>query len=101
MQNFFRKMALAGGLTFAAALTACGGGAVGVGYNVYDPYYGDYHYWGPDEVVYYNRWLNETHRHQRDFRRLPAAQQHEYWTWRHAQPAAPPAAARPAPPERR
>ena len=53
-------------------------------YRVYDPYYTDYHPWNGDEVVYYHRWADETHRDaHRDFRRLPPGEQKEYWTWRH------------------
>lgn len=53
-------------------------------YRVYDPYYTDYHEWNRDEVVYYNRWADETHRDpHRDFRKLPPGEQKEYWTWRH------------------
>ena len=41
-------------------------------YRVYDPYYTDYHVWNDDEVGYYNRWADETHRDaHRDFRRIP------------------------------
>lgn len=53
-------------------------------YRVYDPYYTDYHVWNHDEDDYYHRWAGETHRDaHRDFRRLPANEQKEYWTWRH------------------
>jgi hypothetical protein len=53
-------------------------------YRVYDPYYTDYHVWNGEEVGYYNRWANETHRDpHRDFRRIPHEEQKEYWTWRH------------------
>ena len=53
-------------------------------YRVYDPYYTDYHVWNNDEVVYYNRWADETHRDpHRDFRKLRPEEQKEYWTWRH------------------
>jgi hypothetical protein len=53
-------------------------------YRVYDPYYTDYHVWNDDEIVYYNRWANETHRDpHRDFRKLNKDEQKEYWTWRH------------------
>jgi hypothetical protein len=53
-------------------------------YRVYDPYYTDYHTWNDDEIVYYRRWADETHRDpHRDFRRLPPEEQKEYWTWRH------------------
>jgi hypothetical protein len=53
-------------------------------YRVYDPYYTDYHVWNDEEVRYYNQWAIETHRDPHaDFRKLPADQQKEYWTWRH------------------
>ena len=53
-------------------------------YRIYDPYYTDYHVWNSDEIVYYRQWSNESRRDAtRDFRRLPAEEQKEYWTWRH------------------
>jgi hypothetical protein len=58
---------------------------VSAGYRVYDPYYRDYHNWGPDEDVYYHRWLGERHYDYKDFRRMPTDRQKEYWTWRHDQ----------------
>ena len=55
----------------------------GYGYRVYDPYYNDYHVWGPPEVGYYNQWVIDTHRHDREFRRLRPEDQRQYWRWRH------------------
>jgi hypothetical protein len=53
-------------------------------YRVYDPYYTDYHVWNDNEVVFYRQWASETHRDAgRDFRKIPPAEQKEYWTWRH------------------
>jgi hypothetical protein len=53
-------------------------------YRAYDPYYTDYHQWNGDEQYYYRRWADETHHNpHRDFRKLPPAEQKEYWTWRH------------------
>ncbi len=83
----WRKEAKYVALTAVAALgfvcgTACTG-TVGVGYRAYDPYYRDYHAWGPDETIYYNRWLDETHRPHRDYRHLKRHDQREYWEWRH------------------
>jgi hypothetical protein len=50
-------------------------------YRVYDPYYTDYHVWNDEEVVYFHRWCDETHRdHDRDFRKLSRDEQKEYWT---------------------
>lgn len=76
-----------GTFMLAAALTSS---LAGIGcaehhsYRVYDPYYTDYHAWNGNEVVYYNRWTDETHRDRhRDFRKLPPEEQKEYWTWRH------------------
>jgi hypothetical protein len=73
-------------LLLTAVFTGCAA-HVSAGYRVYDPYYTDYHVWGPDEDVYYHRWLGERHYDYQDFRRLPADRQKEYWTWRHTQPA--------------
>jgi hypothetical protein len=75
-------------LVLAAALTSSFAGMACSehhhSYRVYDPYYTDYHEWNSDEVVYYNRWADETHRDaHRDFRKLPPEEQKEYWTWRH------------------
>lgn len=75
-----RILALAATLASAAAGLACEHHY----YRVYDPYYTDYHVWNQDEIVYYQRWCNETHRDwHRDFRHLPPGEQKEYWTWRH------------------
>ena len=53
-------------------------------YRVYDRSYTDYHVWNNDEIAHYHRWADETHRDRdRDFRKLPAEEQKEYWTWRH------------------
>lgn len=56
---------------------------VHAGYRVYDPYVRDYHVWGPDEDVYYRRWLGERHLEYRDIHRLRHEQQEDYWKWRH------------------
>lgn len=54
-------------------------------YRTYDPYYSDYHTWGPDEDVYYRQWYGDTYhdRGYRDYRRLNRDEQRNYWTWRH------------------
>lgn len=70
---------LLGGL----ALTGCAA-HVGVGYRVYDPYYGDYHVWDDPEAGYYNTWIVETHRPHREYRRLSRRDRREYWNWRHS-----------------
>jgi hypothetical protein len=82
----FKSRALSS-LCLAAAL-ACSVGTACVHhhyYRVYDPYYSDYHVWGPDEVTYYHTWARENHYDEhRDFRTLPPEQQKAYWTWRHS-----------------
>ncbi len=79
-----RTILLPAALLSTAVFAGC---SAHVGYRVYDPYYSDYHVWGPDEDAYYHRWLGERHYDYQDFRRLPADRQKEYWTWRHAQAA--------------
>ncbi len=37
------------------------------------------------ETAYYNRWERETHREHVDLARRNAAEQKEYWDWRHRQ----------------
>jgi hypothetical protein len=53
-------------------------------YRAYDPYYNDYHRWDRHENVYYQQWVVENHRDNRDFRRLDHDQQKQYWDWRHS-----------------
>lgn len=74
----FRSLLLAGALASSLAGIACEHHY----YRVYDPYYTDYHVWNDNEVVYYRRWADETHR-DRDFRKIRPEDQKEYWTWRH------------------
>jgi hypothetical protein len=88
LKNKHVRAALSTAALLSTAMIA--GCSAHVGYRVYDPYYSDYHVWGPGETVYYNRWAAENHRPNRDFRKLPKEDQHKYWTWRHAQPATPP-----------
>lgn len=76
---------MAAGMISAILSIGCTG-TVTYGYRFYDPYYRDYHVWGPDEEIYYNRWLDEGHREHRDFRHLRPNERHEYLQWRHGQP---------------
>lgn len=78
--QFKGSLLLAGAISLSASGLACAHHY----YRAYDPYYTDYHVWNGDEEVYYQRWAVENHHDpHRDFRRLPAAEQKEYWTWRH------------------
>jgi hypothetical protein len=51
--------------------------------RVYDPYRRDYHHWDAHERVYYEQWARETHHEDRDYNRLNAEEQRQYWEWRH------------------
>ena len=46
----------------------------------------DYHVWNDGENRAYRHWLMEEQRERRfrEYRRLRAARQAEYWRWRHA-----------------
>jgi hypothetical protein len=80
--RFVSSLFLAGALTCSVLGSACGHPHY---YRVYDPYYSDYHVWNDSEVTYYHQWARENHRDEnRDFRKLPAGEQKEYWTWRHS-----------------
>jgi hypothetical protein len=57
---------------------------VGFGYRPYDSYHSDYHQWNDDEARYYSRWVIETNRPHREFRKLQRADQRAYWHWRHS-----------------
>ena len=71
---------------FASSIMIAGCSArVTTGYRVHDVYYNDDHVWDNNEVVFYGRWENETHRGHVDFRRRRVDEQKEYWTWRHNQ----------------
>jgi hypothetical protein len=85
MLNFAKSTLLA---TFGAALLTLSSGCsgtvgVGYGYRVYGPYYQSYHAWGPDDTLYYNRWIVENRRPHRDYRRLKEPEQRQFWQWRH------------------
>lgn len=57
--------------------------AARVSYRTYDRGYNDYHVWDDYERGYYNQWVVETHRPNRDFRKLSPDDQKAYWNWRH------------------
>ena len=77
--RYLSSLLLAVAFLAPALTTGCGGR----GYRVYDPYYNDYHRWNGHETVYYNQWVTENHRENRDFRQLNHDDQKQYWTLRH------------------
>jgi hypothetical protein len=83
----FRQLtSIALSAAFASTILLAGCSArVETGYRVHDGYYNDDHVWDNNEVAFYGRWENETHRQHVDFRHRSAAEQKEYWTWRHNQ----------------
>jgi len=77
------SLLLAAVLASPLAITGC---AARAGYQVYDPYYNDYHRSDDHEIVYYNQWETETHRDHRDFNKRDKDEQKQYWAWRHDHP---------------
>ena len=69
---------LATAIASPGLMTGCAGSV-----RVYDPYYHDYHDWN-SEAVYYNRWETENHYQHKDFHKRSAAEQKQYWDWRHS-----------------
>jgi len=68
-------------LASALALPLAGAGCAG--HRYYDPYYHDYHRWGPEEDRYYRQWETENHREHREWSQRSPEEQKEYWDWRH------------------
>jgi hypothetical protein len=79
-QSWSVAFLLSAAITSPIILSGCSGHV-----RYYDAEYGDYHPWNHQEIVYYGRWENETHRSHVEFKNRPAADQSEYWKWRHAQ----------------
>jgi len=52
----------------------------------YDRHAHDYHTWDSQEDRAYRVYLGEQHRDYREFNRVKAAQQREYFKWRHEHP---------------
>lgn len=78
------SFALSAAFASAMALAGCSA-RVSTGYRMHDGYYNDDHVWDNNELVFYSRWENDTHRRHEDFRRRNADEQREYWNWRHNQ----------------
>jgi hypothetical protein len=78
--RFLITLPLASALALPVLISGCAGHG-----RVYDPDHHDYHTWDHGEVAYYNRWEAETHREHREITDRPAAEQKEYWDWRHNQ----------------
>ena len=84
----FRALIVSAAFTIPVIAAGCGPRVV----RVYDPYYSDYHVWDSHERYYYNQWIVETNHPHREYRRLSADEQRQYWTWRHGhgEPGHPP-----------
>jgi hypothetical protein len=54
--------------------------------RVYDRDHRDYHAWDANEARAYNQWAASRHWENRQFEKLNAKQQREYWKWRHQHP---------------
>ena len=79
-RRIWPALLLAGALAAPLAVIGCAEHT----YRVYDPYHNDYHRWDDHEVVFYTQWERDTHRDHRDFDKRDAAEQKEYWDWRHS-----------------
>lgn len=80
-----RKLYFAMGSLMLAAALLTGAGCAEHRHGVYDPYYHDYHHWGPDEDRYYHDWYVRTYpgRGYRDYKHLNHEEQEQYWRSRH------------------
>lgn len=78
MKRFLGSLALAAALLAPAA-------AFADDHRYYDREHRDYHAWNEGENRAYRHWLMEERReHQyREYNRISAARQREYWRWRH------------------
>jgi hypothetical protein len=56
------------------------------GTRYYDRDVHDYHVWSDHEDRAYRLYLGEQHRDYREFHRVKASRQREYWRWRHSHP---------------
>jgi len=87
MQHPPRSARAALGLLLAGlVLTGTGCVATASG-RIYDPVYGDYHYWNNDEESTFQVYLTERNLPHREFRSLSKSEQGDYWKWRHNRPA--------------
>jgi hypothetical protein len=81
-QPFVGSLLLALALASPLIATGCPGHHY---YRVYDVDHRDYHRFDDHERVYYQQWVVETHRDpNREFRKMNADEQKEYWNWRHS-----------------
>jgi hypothetical protein len=77
--RYLSSLLLAAAIAAPVVATGCGDHY----YRAYDPYDHTYHTWGPDEQVYYNQWVVETHHPNRPYKKLNHDDQNAYWQWRH------------------
>ena len=52
----------------------------------HDARHNDDHEWNDRENRAYDKWLKEKHHAKREFAKLKAKEQREYWKWRHEHP---------------
>ena len=79
MRRFF------GALVLAGVLLAPGAAFSEERHRYYDRTRHDWHEWNENEGRAYRHWLMEEQRERqyREYARLKAARQREYWRWRH------------------
>jgi hypothetical protein len=81
IRNSFASLILA--LTFIASMAG-----IGCAVRYYDADHRDYHRWDGDEDRAYHAYWGESHPRDpyRDYGRLNAGEQGDYWNWRHGHP---------------
>ena len=82
MSKYFRSIGAAALVAMLSGL-ALGNAGCAVGFRVYDPDYGRYHYWNGQEETQFRIYLDGRHEPYRKFRSMDKDQQREYWKWRH------------------
>jgi hypothetical protein len=77
-------------LVLALASVVASVGATGCGVRYYDADHRDYHHWDRDEDRAYHEYWGERYPREpyRDYAKLNADQQRDYWNWRHGHPDA-------------
>ena len=74
------------GSSFILALALAGAIGCAGRVSVYDEPHHDYHHWDRHEDASFRVYLGERHMEYRDFNRLSASEQSDYWGWRHDHP---------------
>lgn len=78
----WRKTAAAA-LLVLLSVAALGGAGCAAAVRVYDPEFGEYHYWDRNEEGVFRGYLSARHEPYKEFGSLNSDDQQAYWRWRH------------------